>query len=65
MVELEREAFELAGEEFNLGSPKQLGVILYDKLGMPVLSKTAKGQPSTAEAVLDELAEQATRCPRC
>ncbi|MBF8756578.1 DNA polymerase I [Pseudomonas guariconensis] len=58
LAELEREAFALAGEEFNLGSPKQLGVILYDKLGMPVLSKTAKGQPSTAEAVLAELAEQ-------
>ena len=58
MAELEREAFALAGEEFNLGSPKQLGVILYDKLGMPVLSKTTKGQPSTAEAVLAELAER-------
>ena len=56
MAELELRAYELAGEEFNLGSPKQLGAILYDKLGMPVLSKTAKGQPSTAEAVLDELA---------
>ncbi len=56
MAELEQRAYELAGEEFNLGSPKQLGAILYDKLGMPVLSKTAKGQPSTAEAVLDELA---------
>ncbi|WP_043198659.1 DNA polymerase I [Pseudomonas putida] len=56
MAELELRAYELAGEEFNLGSPKQLGSILYDKLGMPVLSKTAKGQPSTAEAVLDELA---------
>ncbi len=64
MVELEREAFELAGEEFNLGSPKQLGVILYDKLGMPVLSKTAKGQPSTAEAVLDDLAEQGYPLPK-
>ena len=58
MAELEQRAYELAGEEFNLGSPKQLGAILYDKLGMPVLSKTAKGQPSTAEAVLAELAEQ-------
>ncbi|RAM71325.1 DNA polymerase I [Pseudomonas putida] len=57
MAELEQRAYELAGEEFNLGSPKQLGAILYDKLGMPVLSKTTKGQPSTAEAVLDELAE--------
>ncbi|MCE0914466.1 DNA polymerase I [Pseudomonas sp. NMI760_13] len=64
MVELEREAFELAGETFNLGSPKQLGGILYDKLGMPVLSKTAKGQPSTAEAVLDELAEQGYPLPK-
>ncbi|MFF7109711.1 DNA polymerase I [Pseudomonas sichuanensis] len=64
MVELEREAFALAGEEFNLGSPKQLGVILYDKLGMPVLSKTAKGQPSTAEAVLDDLAEQGYPLPK-
>ncbi|MFR0715319.1 DNA polymerase I [Enterobacterales bacterium BD_CKDN230030183-1A_HGKHYDSX7] len=63
MAELERRAFELAGETFNLGSPKQLGSILYDKLGMPVLSKTAKGQPSTAEAVLDELAEQGYPLP--
>ena len=54
LVQLEREAFAIAGEEFNLGSPKQLGVILYEKLGLPVLSKTAKGQASTAEAVLAE-----------
>ncbi|MBV4506305.1 DNA polymerase I [Pseudomonas sp. BW13M1] len=64
LVELEREAYALAGEEFNLGSPKQLGAILYDKLGMPVLSKTAKGQPSTAEAVLDDLAEQGYPLPK-
>ncbi|MDH1656829.1 DNA polymerase I [Pseudomonas mosselii] len=64
LVELEREAYTLAGEEFNLGSPKQLGAILYDKLGMPVLSKTAKGQPSTAEAVLDDLAEQGYPLPK-
>ena len=63
MADLERRAYELAGEAFNLGSPKQLGSILYDKLGMPVLSKTAKGQPSTAEAVLDELAEQGYPLP--
>ncbi|QNV65284.1 DNA polymerase I [Pseudomonas sp. CFA] len=63
MAELELRAYELAGETFNLGSPKQLGTILYDKLGMPVLSKTAKGQPSTAEAVLDELAEQGYPLP--
>lgn len=63
MAELERRAFELAGEEFNLGSPKQLGVILYDKLGMPVLSKTAKGQASTAEAVLADLAAEGYPLP--
>jgi len=64
MVALEREAFDIAGEEFNLGSPKQLGVILYEKLGMPVLNKTAKGQASTAEAVLAELAEQGFPLPK-
>ncbi|MEG0861884.1 MAG: DNA polymerase I [Pseudomonas sp.] len=64
LVQLEHEAFEIAGEEFNLGSPKQLGVILYEKLGMPVLSKTAKGQASTAEAVLAELAEMDFPLPK-
>jgi DNA polymerase-1 len=64
MTELEREAFAIAGEEFNLGSPKQLGVILYEKLGMPIISKTATGQPSTAEAVLAELAEQEFPLPK-
>ncbi|WP_287031122.1 DNA polymerase, partial [Pseudomonas sp. UBA6310] len=64
MVALQREAFELAGEEFNLGSPKQLGTILYEKLGLPVISKTATGQPSTAEAVLAELAEQDYPLPK-
>jgi DNA polymerase-1 len=64
MVALEREAFEIAGEEFNLGSPKQLGVILYEKLGLPVLKKTAKGQPSTAEEVLAKLAEDDYRLPK-
>ncbi|ONM44851.1 DNA polymerase I [Halopseudomonas pachastrellae] len=64
MVALERQAFELAGEEFNLGSPKQLGAILYEKQGLPVLSKTAKGQPSTAETVLAELAEQGFELPQ-
>ncbi|MFY1665756.1 DNA polymerase I [Pseudomonas sp. Pseu.R1] len=63
-TELEREAFGIAGEEFNLGSPKQLGVILYEKLGMPIISKTATGQPSTAEAVLAELAEQDFPLPK-
>jgi DNA polymerase-1 len=64
MVALEREAFEIAGEEFNLGSPKQLGTILYEKLGLPVLKKTAKGQPSTAEEVLAKLAEDGYRLPK-
>ncbi|BCD85700.1 DNA polymerase I [Pseudomonas solani] len=64
MVELERQAYELAGQEFNLGSPKQLGAILYEKLGLPVLSKTATGQPSTAENVLAELAEQDFELPK-
>ncbi len=64
MTELERQAFAIAGEEFNLGSPKQLGVILYEKLGMPIISKTATGQPSTAEAVLQELADQDFPLPK-
>ncbi|KPY54952.1 DNA polymerase [Pseudomonas amygdali pv. sesami] len=64
MIALEREAFAIAGEEFNLGSPKQLGVILYEKLGMPILSKTTTGQASTAEAVLAELAEQDFPLPK-
>jgi len=56
LQEVEREAFRLAGEEFNLGSPKQLQAIFYDKLQLPVLKKTPTGQPSTAEPVLQELA---------
>jgi DNA polymerase I len=54
--ELEIKAHELAGQPFNLGSPKQLGEILFGKLGMPVKRKTATGQPSTDEEVLQELA---------
>ena len=56
MAELETAAYEAAGETFNLGSPKQLQVIFYEKLGLPVLKKTPKGAPSTAEPVLQELA---------
>jgi DNA polymerase-1 len=56
MDELEREAHSLAGEEFNLGSPKQLQEIFFEKLNLPVLKKTPKGQPSTAERVLQQLA---------
>jgi len=64
MIALEKEAYELAGQEFNLGSPKQLGEILFVKLGLPVISKTASGQPSTAEAVLQELADQDFPLPK-
>ncbi|MEH6502897.1 MAG: DNA polymerase I [Cycloclasticus sp.] len=53
---LETQAHEVAGQPFNLGSPKQIQQILYDKLGLPVLKKTPKGQPSTAESVLQDLA---------
>ena len=56
LAELQQEAFELAGEEFNLGSPKQLQRIFFEKLALPVIRKTPKGQPSTAEPVLQELA---------
>ncbi|TFF72391.1 DNA polymerase I [Aeromonas taiwanensis] len=57
LAELERQAHELAGQEFNLSSPKQLGEILFTKLGLPIIKKTPKGAPSTAEEVLAELAE--------
>jgi len=57
LIELEREAYELAGEVFNLSSTQQLAAILYEKLGIPVTKKTPKGKPSTAEAVLQELAQ--------
>jgi DNA polymerase-1 len=57
MLELEREAHAVAGSPFNLGSPKQIQMVLYDKLNLPVLKKTPKGQPSTDESVLAELAE--------
>ncbi len=56
LLELEGEAHTLAGQPFNLGSPKQLGDILFDKLQLPVIKKTPKGAPSTAEDVLAELA---------
>ena len=53
---IEQQAWTVAGGEFNLGSPKQLQEILFGRLGLPVISKTPKGQPSTAESVLQELA---------
>ena len=55
ILELESKVQKNAGEDFNLGSPKQLQEILYGKLGLPVIKKTPKGQPSTSEAVLQEL----------
>ena len=56
MVALEQQAYEIAGQPFNLGSPKQIGEILFGKLGLPVKKKTASGAPSTDEEVLAELA---------
>ena len=56
MMALENEAYEIAGQPFNLGSPKQIGEILFGKLGLPVAKKTASGAPSTDESVLERLA---------
>ncbi|MBX2869418.1 MAG: DNA polymerase I [Acidiferrobacterales bacterium] len=56
LSEIERKAHMSAGEEFNIASPKQIQEILFEKQGLPVISKTPKGQPSTAESVLQELA---------
>ena len=56
--ELSKASYEMAGEEFNMDSPKQLVEILYNKLDLPVLKKTPKGQPSTNEGTLQRLAEQ-------
>ena len=56
VLALEREAFELAGHPFNLGSPKQLGEVLFERMKLPSSRKTATGQPSTDEDVLTELA---------
>ena len=58
MQQLETQAHELAGGPFNLGSPKQLQEILFEKQSLPVIRKTPKGQPSTAEDVLQELADE-------
>jgi DNA polymerase-1 len=57
IVQLEAQAYEIAGQPFNLGSPKQLGEIFFDKLGLPVVKKTATGARSTDEEVLEKLAE--------
>ena len=58
MAETEKAAHAAAGGPFNLGSPKQLQEVLYDRLHLPVLGKTQKGQPSTSEDVLEQLAEE-------
>ena len=57
MLELEKKAFEAAGQPFNLGSPKQIGEIFFDKMKLPVVKKTPSGAPSTDEEVLQKLAE--------
>jgi len=57
-AELESKIFEIAGSKFNINSPKQLQDILFNKLELPVLQKTPKGQPSTADGVLQELAHE-------
>jgi len=57
IMAIEQQAHEMAGQSFNIASPKQIQEILYDKLNLPILKKTPKGQPSTAESVLQELAE--------
>ncbi len=57
LIKLEKEAYEIAGEEFNLGSTKQLREIFFDKLEYPIIKKTPGGQPSTDENVLQQLAE--------
>lgn len=57
LEQLEQQAHDLAGEVFNLASPKQLQTIFFEKLGLPIIKKTPKGQPSTAEEVLIELSQ--------
>ncbi len=58
LAELEKEAFAISGLSFNMSSPKQLQEILYEKMGIPVTEKTPTGQPSTAESVLQDLAQR-------
>ncbi|MDO8299825.1 DNA polymerase I, partial [Lacisediminimonas sp.] len=57
LLEIEQKAYELAGQPFNLGSPKQIGEVFFDKLQLPVVKKTPSGAPSTDEEVLQKLAE--------
>ncbi|MBK1734218.1 DNA polymerase I [Halorhodospira abdelmalekii] len=64
MGEVEAAAHALAGEPFNLSSPRQIQAILFERMGLPVVQRTPKGQPSTAEAVLEELQAQGHELPR-
>ncbi|WP_289286370.1 DNA polymerase I, partial [Methylophaga sp. UBA3991] len=64
IADLEEQAYAVAGQKFNLGSPKQLQEILYEKQQLPVKKKTPKGQPSTAEEVLQELADEGYELPQ-
>ncbi|RDH91133.1 MAG: DNA polymerase I [endosymbiont of Seepiophila jonesi] len=63
MHNLEQQAYEVAGHPFNMASPKQIGQIFFEELELPIISKTPKGAPSTAESVLVELAEQGHQLP--
>ena len=63
LVELEGQACEIAGRPFNMASPKQIGQIFFEELNLPVIAKTPKGAPSTAESVLQELADQGHELP--
>lgn len=64
LLAIEKACHQAADEVFNIASPKQIQAILYDKLGLPVLKKTPKGQPSTAESVLQELAGEGHSLPQ-
>lgn len=64
MAEVEEQAHRQAGEEFNLNSPRQIQTILFERMGLPVEHRTPKGQPSTAEAVLEELGHKGYELPR-
>ena len=64
MHELEQQAYAIAGRSFNMGSPKQIGQIFFEELELPVIAKTPKGAPSTAESVLQELADQGHELPQ-
>jgi len=63
MSALEEEAHQIAGHTFNIGSPKQIGEILFQELALPVVAKTPSGAPSTAESVLQQLAEEGHELP--